>query len=188
MGSTEINCATPHNPSPDARLWTMRDGTEVAMRPICPEDEPCMVKFHTTLSDRTVYMRYFTCLSLARRTTHDRLARICYPDQERELVLVAEVERPESAEKDIVAVGRLNKLRVPGEAEAAVLVCDKYQHQGLGTELLRRVIAGATGMGVHRIVAEVLRDNLAIQTVFRRLGFRMRLRRDPSTIQMILDL
>jgi len=102
--------------------------------------------------------------------------------------LVAELETPESAEKCIVAVGRLNKLRVPGEAEAAVLASDDYQHKGLGTELLRRVIAGAKGMGLHRIVAEVLRDNVAIQAVFRHLGFRMRLRRDPSTIQMILDL
>ena len=187
MGSTGINCATPHNPSQDVGLWRMRDGTEVAIRPICPEDEPRMVKFHRTLSGRTVYMRYFTCLSLARRTTHDRLARICYPDGERELVLVAELETPES-EKDIVAVGRMNKLRVPGEAEAAVLVSDDYQHKGLGTELLRRVIAGAKGMGLHRIVAEVLRDNVAVQAVFRHLGFRMRLRRDPSTIQMILDL
>ena len=147
-----------------------------------------MVKFHGTLSERTVYMRYFTCLNLARRTSHDRLARICYPDQEGELVLVAEVERPETAEKYIVAVGRLNKLPVSGEAEVAVLVSDEYQRLGLGTELLRRVIAAAGAMGLHRIVAEVLPDNLAIQTVFRRLGFRRRILRDPSTIHMILDL
>ena len=49
-----------------------------------------MAAFHGTLSDRTVYLRYFASLSLSARTTHERLLRICFGDYEREMVLVAE--------------------------------------------------------------------------------------------------
>src|SRR6185437_12363599 len=42
--------------------WNMKDGTTVTIRPILPEDEPLMAEFHRTLSDRTVYLRYFGSL------------------------------------------------------------------------------------------------------------------------------
>jgi len=79
-----------------ASQWRMRNGLDVIVRPICPEDEPLMVKFHQTLSDRTVYFRYFSSLSLRSRVAHERLARICFVDQEREFVLVAEHQDAQS--------------------------------------------------------------------------------------------
>jgi acetyltransferase len=188
MMTTNFNPAIRPDPSSYVGAWTMRDGTQVTIRPIHSDDEPLMVKFHATLSDRTVYMRYFTSLSLARRTAHERLARICYTDFDREIVLVAERAGPEGGERHILGIGRLNKLTTEGEAEIAVLVSDEHQHKGLGTELLRRLIGVARDLGVSRIVAEMLRDNLAIQTIFRMLGFRLRFRRDPSSVQAFLDL
>ena len=165
----------------------MKDGTQVTIRPIRPEDEPLMVKFHGTLSDRTVYLRYFCSLSLASRTAHERLVRICFGD-ERETVLVAEHRDLQTGELHILGVGRLNKLQADKEAEVAVLVSDQYQHRGLGTELLRRIINVARDEKLSRIMAKMLRDNLAIQTVFKRLGFRLRLLGDPTSVQAILDL
>ena len=61
---------------------------------IRPEDEPLMAEFHRTLSDRTVYLRYFASLSLSTRIDHERLLRICFGDYEREMVLVAEHRDP----------------------------------------------------------------------------------------------
>ena len=49
-----------------------------------------MVKFHQTLSDRSVYLRYFHSLSLSSRVAHDRLVRICFVDYDREIAIVAE--------------------------------------------------------------------------------------------------
>jgi hypothetical protein len=37
-------------------------------------------------------------------------------------------------------------------------------------------------------VAEMLRDNLAIQTICRKLDFRMHLLSDPGAVQAVLDL
>src|ERR1700692_1848173 len=88
--------------------WRMKDGNKVTIRPIRPEDEPLMVKFHETLSDRSVYLRYFGTLSLKRRVAHERLIRICFGDYDRELALVAEIKGPSGPE--IIGVGRINRL------------------------------------------------------------------------------
>ena len=48
----------------------------MTIRPVRPEDEPALVRFHETLSDRSVYMRYLQPLLLSLRVAHSRLARI----------------------------------------------------------------------------------------------------------------
>ena len=73
--------------------WKMEDGTELTVRPIRPEDEPAVVKFHAHLSERTVTRRYLQPLELWRRTAHERLTHICFIDYDREMALVAEKRR-----------------------------------------------------------------------------------------------
>ena len=167
--------------------WTMRDGNQVTIRPIRPEDEPLMVKFHETLSDRSVYLRYFCTLSLSRRVAHERLLRICFGDYDREIVLVAE-RTAGAGERQIIAVGRLNKLRAKNEAEIAVLVSDQYQKLGLGMELIRRVIQIARDENLNRVSAEMLPDNIAMQVIIKHLGFQQRRGGDPTSIRAYLDL
>ncbi|HET7214302.1 MAG TPA: acetate--CoA ligase family protein, partial [Terriglobia bacterium] len=102
--------------------WKLKDGTPVVIRPIRPEDEPLMVKFHHTLSERSVYMRYFHMLSLSRRIEHDRLTRICFIDFDREMALVAVHRDPDTGNSEILGVGRLSKQHGINEAEFAVLI------------------------------------------------------------------
>jgi acetyltransferase len=188
MATINSNPVMRPYPSQYVSRWTMKDGTQVTIRPIRLEDEPLMVTFHETLSDRTVYLRYFTSLSLARRTAHEGLIHICFSDYEHEIVLVAERKDPQSGERDILGVGRLNKLQADREAEVAVVVSDEFQHKGLGTELVRRIIQVARDEKVRRLVAEMLRDNLPIQTTLKKLGFSLRVMEDPSSVQALLDL
>jgi len=194
MAGASTNLSSRPYPSQYVSSWKTQNGVLVTIRPIRPEDEPLMVKFHATLSDRTVYMRYFTSISLSRRTAHERLIRICNCDYEREMVLVAEGEKLETPEREILAVGRLNKLRKTDdsrgshEAEVAVLVSDQYQRQRLGRELLRRLIEIAPKEKITRIVAEMLRDNVAMQNLFKSLGFRFESLGDPASVQATLDL
>jgi acetyltransferase len=168
--------------------WTMQDGSQLTLRPIRPEDEPLMVKFHETLSDRSVYLRYFCSLSLSRRVAHERLLRICFIDYDREMVLVAEQKDPLTGEPRILGVGRMNKLHIGNEAEVAALVTDQYQQQGLGRELLRRVVEIARDEKVARVSAEMLPDNLSMQAVFRRLGFTIRADEDLTSLRAVMDL
>ncbi|MGB7864263.1 MAG: GNAT family N-acetyltransferase, partial [Candidatus Sulfotelmatobacter sp.] len=168
--------------------WTMKDGKQITIRPIRPEDEPLMVKFHETLSDRSVYLRYFCSLSLSRRVAHERLLRICFGDYDREMALVADLTEPGTGEHKIMGVGRMSKLHSGNEAEVAVLVSDQYQKLGLGYELLRRVIQIARDEKLSQVSAEMLTDNVAMQIVMKRLGFRVRASDDLTSVRAFLDL
>ena len=168
-------------------FWKMRDGALLKIRPIYPADEQRMVQFHSGLSERSVYMRYFESLSFTSRTAHARLARICFADPERETVLVALNCDPRSGEEKIVAVGRLSKLADPPHAEVALLVLDEFQRQALGTELLHELIQAARDQNITRIQAEMLRDNIAIQRVLKQFGFHLRLI-DPRSVRAEISL
>ena len=168
--------------------WTMEDGNQVTIRPIRPEDEPLMVKLHETLSDRSVYLRYFCSLSLSRRVAHERLLKICFGDYDREMALVAERIDPVTQERRIIGVGRLSKLHGRNEAEVAVLISDQYQKLGLGNELLRRVVEVARDEKLSQVSAEMLTDNLAMQIIMKRLGFRVRTEEDMTSVRAFLDL
>ena len=144
--------------------WKMKNGVTVTIRPIRPEDEPAMVKFHGLLSDETVYLRYFHMAKLDTRVAHERLLRKCFIDYEREMALVAELPGADGdATPAIIAVGRLSRLPFSGEAELAVVVADAYQHYGLGGELISRLIKIARVEGVAKIVAEFHSENSAIR-------------------------
>jgi acetyltransferase len=153
--------------------WSMRDGTRVMIRPIRPEDEPLLVRFHESLSDHTVYMRYLHVIKLSQRVAHERLTRMCFIDYDREMALVAEYKDPETGELQVIAVGRLKKTHGTPDAEFAMLITDEYQDRGLGSELLRRLIEIGRDERVARITADILPDNLPMQRVCENLGFKL---------------
>lgn len=150
--------------------WTLRNGIDVRLRPIRPEDEPMMVRFHQGLSERTVFMRYFHLTSLDQRVRHERLARLCTVDPAIEAAIVAERDGEDGAPR-IVGVGRLTRADASGAAEIAFLVADEMQGQGLGSELLRRLCDYARQIGVRRLVGEILAENDPMLAVARRAGF-----------------
>jgi len=166
--------------------WAMKDGSPVTIRPIRPEDEPLMVKFHEKLSDRSVYLRYFGALSLKTRIAHERLVRICFGDYDRELALVAEVKTP--AGPEIIGVGRMNRIQGSTEAEVATLVTDSYQNRGLGAELLRRVIHVAREEGLHAVSAEMMADNVAMQVICKHLGFKVKMQDGFASMRAKLEI
>ncbi|MBI2817205.1 MAG: bifunctional acetate--CoA ligase family protein/GNAT family N-acetyltransferase [Acidobacteria bacterium] len=167
--------------------WTARDGTPLVLRPIRPEDEPLMVRFHQTLSQDSVYRRYFHLVSLDQRVAHDRLIRMCFIDYDREMALVAERQR-DIGEKEIVAAGRWIKQPGTDETEMALLVSDAYQHRGIGTELLRRLIEIARAEKIPRMSAEILPENIDMQHICAKLGFILLQSTDDHTVKAVINL
>jgi acetyltransferase len=168
--------------------WTRNGGTPVTIRPIRPEDEPLMVKFHATLSEESVYLRYFHMEKLSTRVAHERLIRKCFVDYDREIALVVDHQNPQTGEHEIRGVGRLTKIPGTREAEVAVLVSDRFQKQGLGRELVRHLIEVGRAEKIGHVVANILNENDGMRALARHFSFRIRDTGDPSMVVAVLDL
>lgn len=149
----------------------LKDGTQIKIRPIRPEDEPLMVGFHQRLSDRSVYLRYFTPMKLDRRVTHDRLSRICFIDYAREMALVVEHCEAKTHQIEIVGVGRLSRLHGVNEAEFALVVDDPWQGKGIGKMLLERLVRIGRDEKLDRITGIMLADNREMRHIACQAGF-----------------
>jgi acetyltransferase len=160
-------------PNQYATAWKLKGGLGISIRPIRPEDEPSMVRFHETLSEESVYYRYFSQLKLDQRIAHERLTRMCFNDYDREIALVAEHKNPKTGKSELLGVGRLSKARGLNEAEFALIISDRYQRQGLGTELLKRLVHIGREEKLERINANILAENHAMQVVAKRVGFKL---------------
>jgi acetyltransferase len=180
---------TAIRPYPTQYVWAeeMPDGGPSTIRPIRPEDEPLMVRFHESLSEQSVYMRYFHMLGLSQRTAHERLTRICFIDYDWEMALVAERTNPETEEREILGVARLSRRgNVADEAEFSVLISDRFQRQGLGTLLVSKLLEVGRAEGLRRITADILFENYPMQRIAQKLGFH--LHRDTEEMVMKADL
>ena len=163
-------------------------GARVVVRPIRPDDEAMMVRFHEGLSDRSVYFRYFNMMTLAQRTAHARLSGVCLVDFDREFVLVAEGRDEEGRAPVILGVARLQRIGEGGSAEFAVVVADRFQGFGVGGALMRQVIATARGEGVSRVRADILSENGPMRRLCARAGIPVRPTSDPQVVEADLAL
>jgi acetyltransferase len=173
-------------PAQYIRPFTAKNGETFTIRPIRPEDEPKIVEFHHHLSEKSIYLRYFRSFQLSQRVQHERLTRICFVDYDRDMALVTEWKNPETGEDEIVAVGRLSRAHVTGEAEFALLVRDAFQKRGLGTEMLRRLLQIGRDLGLYRIVAYIMGDNLGMRHICKQLGFQFQ--REAELVKAAIEL
>lgn len=160
----------------------LRDGTPVTVRPIRPEDEPLIAQFHTTLSDESVYFRYFHYMNLNQRVSHERLTRICFNDYDRQMALVA------IAENEILGVVRFTRLRATKCAEFAMVVSDRCKRRGLGELLLRQAVDVARREGLEALTGDILPDNRPMINLARKVGFSAEEKLDEGTVKVYLPL
>ncbi len=170
------------------RKWRLKDGTPLLIRPIRPEDEPLMRQFHETLSEQTVYYRYFQDLKLSQRIPHERLTRLCFIDYDREMVLVAELASSKQEGRRIIGACRLSRLHGREEAEFSILISDPFQKRGLGTELLKRLLQIGGDERIKKVRGDILPDNLPMQKVCRKLGFQLQPTDRGKLIQAEIEL
>jgi len=174
-------------PTQYASTLTIKDHSQITIRPILPEDEPYLAKFHTTLSDRTVYMRYLHPMMLTERVLHERLARLCHCDYDREIALVA-VDKNKDGEQRILGVGRLSKIHGVNEARLSVLVGDPFQGMGIGSQLVSRSVDVAKGEHMQRLTATITPDNQVMQHLFQKLGFSLEPTSDGKLVFAKIEL
>jgi acetyltransferase len=142
----------------------LRDGTEVAVRPAQPEDEPLLHDLAAHMSPEDLRLRFFTPL---RGLSHAVAARLTQIDYDREMALLAT--------HDGAALGIAHFFADPDRlrAEYAIAVRSDWQGRGIGYLLMNRLIAVARQWSVGELVGEVLRENRTMLAMCRELGFAM---------------
>jgi acetyltransferase len=175
-------------PSKYVGQLALRGGELLQIRPIRPDDEPEFVRFHTTLSDESVYRRYFFLMNLESRIRHERLTQMCFIDYDRQMALIAERTMEAGRPGEIVGVGRLIKQSGSKQAEVAVLVSDAFQNRGIGSALVQRLIEFARDEKLELLAASFLADNEPIAKLFKSRGFTINDGLDPEVRQAELRL
>jgi len=168
---------TPY-PSRYITAWRMRDGTDVTLRPIKPEDEPLEYEMLTTLSKESMRVRFF---SILKEITHEMLMRFCNIDYDREMAMVAETHM--NGKRRIIGISRLIVDPDGRKAEYAIVVHDDFQGKGLGYKMVDILIGLAQDKGLDEIYGSVLSENEKMLTVARKLGFKET--REPDGISHV---
>jgi acetyltransferase len=171
------------HPYPEAleAVERLRDGTEVTIRPIRPEDAERETAFITELSDESRYLRF---LSIVRHVTPEMVARFTQIDYDREMALIA--TREEDGHESIIGVARYVRDPNPASAEFAVVIADRAQRKGLAAKLMGRLMAHARFAGIERLRGLVLASNDSMLELMGRLGFEaFPVPDDPSLVDVV---
>ena len=161
---------------------TLKDGTEITLRPIKPEDEPLWLELLASCSKESIYHRFRYDFYF---DSHDVASQFCFIDYDREIAIVAEVE--EEGHKKIIGVGRLIADPDVEVMEYAILITDSWQKKELGFTLTNYCMEIAKLRGVKILAAETTKDNKPMISVFRKLNFKIRFNED-TTVSVSKDI
>jgi acetyl coenzyme A synthetase (ADP forming)-like protein len=140
----------------------LSDGGTVLIRPIRPDDQAALARFHERLSPESIYLRYF---SPHPRLSEAELEFLTTLDYRWRMALVAILG------DEIVGVARYEGKEGTTSAEVAFLVDDRHHGRGIGTVLLEWLAAAARDSGVTQFYATTLWENQRMLSVFREAGF-----------------
>ena len=160
---------------------------KLRLRPIHLEDEQEMINFHRRISEESIYIRYFEYLGLDRRTSHERLTRVCTNTPE-SYALVIEKPGRDSQPGVILAVGRLTKEPHSHVATFDTLIADEAQSHKLAKILVTRLIKFAKAFGFQTLKSELLVVDHDMINLCRALHFSVHTLPEDGLIQVALSL
>jgi acetyltransferase len=149
---------------------TLRDGTEVTLRPVRPEDEPAHSEFISRLSPEDSHFRFFHYVRSMPRT---QLARLTQIDYDREMAFVATRQTPQGGPETL---GVVRTVADPENetAELSIVVRSDLKRRGLGTHLLRKALDHCRSRGTKELAGDVLAGNESMLELAKRFeGFSL---------------
>ncbi|MDH3229104.1 MAG: bifunctional acetate--CoA ligase family protein/GNAT family N-acetyltransferase [Alphaproteobacteria bacterium] len=157
----------------------LRDGSEIFVRPIRPEDAPALQEMVSRASPEDLRLRFFQPI---RRLPEQLAARLTQIDYDREMAFISfDPAEPEA----IIAVARLMADPDVHTAEYAIIVRTDWKGRGLGYALMNRLLNYAAERRIATIYGEVLRENENMLNMARDLGFSAKPDPDdPSIIEV----
>ncbi len=151
-------------PVEEERRITLREGTEVLLRPTTTTDAQLLQELFYELDPESVYTRFFRNLSSLTRQAAEHLCSVSYSD---EMAFAAVIGDVESGER-IVATSSYYVDADTGLADVGYMVSPDFQGKGLGTALHERTVEYAKANGVRGFTADILESNSAMLNVFAR--------------------
>jgi len=173
-GSTGPDTALP-------RKFKLDNGVEVTVRAIRPEDAEIEQAFVRSLSLKSRHLRFFNAV---RELSPQMLETFTHPNYPDSWALIATV-RNGASEKEI-GVARYAPSKSASGAEFAVAVADDWQKRGIGTQLMKDLLAVAERAGVPRIEGVVLRQNKGMLALAEDLGFVARQDPDDPAVLIVV--
>lgn len=173
---------TPY-PMKYIRQIKLKDGTEVTLRPIKPEDEEMWLEMFKSFSEETIRFRFFRII---KETPHEVRTRYCNIDYDREIGIVAVVTK--NGKKRILGVARIIVDPVKKDhCEFALVVTDEWQRQGLGSRFLDFLIEIAKDKSLTKVTGVVLKDNYPMIALCKEKNFRFS-EGDPGEYKVEYDV
>jgi GNAT superfamily N-acetyltransferase len=136
-------------------------GLRVFLRPVRINDEPLLKDFFYSLSDKSLYRRFF---STRTDMPHEYLQSFVIIDYTKQMTILAVIEREER--ETCVGLGQYSLNEATHFGELALVVRDDYQNQGIGTGLLAYLTFLAGKRGLFGFTAEVLLENKPMLHLF----------------------
>jgi GNAT superfamily N-acetyltransferase len=133
---------------------TTKTGLEILLRPVRTSDESLLEIFFHSLSEESLYRRFF---SLRRDMPHERLQRFVAIDPTKEVAILAVIGQ--RGQETVIGLGQCFIDESTHTAELGLVVRDDYQNRGVGTELLSHLTCLARRWGLVGLTAEVLMEN-----------------------------
>jgi acetyltransferase len=164
-------------PEQFTRRRQLRDGVQVLLRPIRPEDEPLWHQLIASSSPESIRFRF---RSFFKHSNHQMAVKHCMIDYERELALV--VETGNEGERRLIGVAQLMTDLNHTTAEYAVIVPDPWQGKGVGGLLLDYCLEVAARWGISEVIAETDPANVRMLSMFRRRGFSSVVDREDDVV------
>jgi acetyltransferase len=162
----------------------LRDGRDILLRPIRPEDEPAHHALIARMSPEDLRLRFF---SYVRELRHAQMARLTQVDYDREMAFIATAP-DEHGEPETLGVVRTVTDPDNESAEFAVLVRSDLKGKGLGSMLMKKIIDYCRSRGTAEIKGLVLASNESMIGLARSLGFRIESGPDGDTVVARLAL
>ena len=160
----------------------LRDGRNLLIRPIRPEDEELHHELFSALSRQTNYFRFF---SFRRDLTHEQAARFTQIDYDREMAIIALLE--ENNRTRSIGVNRLSYQPRLDQHEFAIVVADEFQGSGVGGILMKHLLEIARDRKIKQIFGMVLAENQKMINFCRSFGFEVE-SQESNSITFRLDL
>jgi acetyltransferase len=151
-------------------IVAVRGFGKLKIRPIDPNDEEKMIHFHESISEESIYLRYFQYMGLDHRTSHERLVRVCTNTWE-SYAVVLEQQGLKKLPATILGIGRLTKSGDPYLVSMDTLLSDKGQDPRLLKLLVQRLIKLARAFGYQFLTADLLMMDHEMINLCRSLNF-----------------